>query len=170
MKDGSDIEIQYANLLPDPNYVAEIREPYVNLEVIVPQAPRAPPPRGSGGSGEDFFPWGGQWGVASASRGGGAGILRGLGRPDLEERGLSGRVGGAMVPKCQGAMDVYAQTWPWCLITMDVSLAPFSAGVCLVFFWCLILSGFRQSWCKCAPVHVHLEGCPQVASTRVEQQ
>jgi len=37
MKDGSDIEIQYANLLPDPNYVAEIREPYVNLEVIVPQ-------------------------------------------------------------------------------------------------------------------------------------
>jgi len=37
LKDGSEITIQFANQLPDPVDVKEIREPYVVLEMILPE-------------------------------------------------------------------------------------------------------------------------------------
>eukprot|EP00434_Breviolum_minutum_P016287 symbB.v1.2.014351.t1/scaffold1047.1/size141927/17 len=38
MKDGTEQTIQFANMLPQPHHVAEIREPYCLLEMIVPEA------------------------------------------------------------------------------------------------------------------------------------
>jgi len=36
-KDGTTVDIEFANMLPDPSLVKEIREPYVALEMIVPE-------------------------------------------------------------------------------------------------------------------------------------
>eukprot|EP00931_Biecheleriopsis_adriatica_P117977 TRINITY_DN93448_c0_g1_i1.p1 TRINITY_DN93448_c0_g1~~TRINITY_DN93448_c0_g1_i1.p1 ORF type:complete len:706 (+),score=174.05 TRINITY_DN93448_c0_g1_i1:57-2174(+) len=42
MRDGSETTVQFANLLPEPSRVAEIREPYVLIEMIVPEKHMGP--------------------------------------------------------------------------------------------------------------------------------
>jgi len=42
MKDGSETTIQFANMLPPPTNIAEIREPYCLLELIVPEEHMGP--------------------------------------------------------------------------------------------------------------------------------
>ncbi|CAE7681149.1 lepA [Symbiodinium microadriaticum] len=42
MKDGSETTIQFANMLPPPTNIAEIREPYCMLELIVPEEHMGP--------------------------------------------------------------------------------------------------------------------------------
>ena len=63
MSDGTETTIQFANMLPPPHKVAEIREPYCLLEMIVPEEHMGPcmelatQRRGGGSKGSLGFLW-----------------------------------------------------------------------------------------------------------------